>query len=207
MSTTEETENNMISSNKRPRPAEDDDDGDAVASAAAAAAGVASAAVAGNNAVAPVAAVVAAAAAAEDDDDDEVDDDDDDEIQIVKVNPAPALAPRNAPPPASSTSHRGRLNEVYIVLTCNYPLQKDKRGESSGHETEDTEIIGVYAQLKDANRAAKDEAYQYGEEEEEDEEEEDEDDEDSGDLFDWQEDEPAEWTARRVWVEQKTIAY
>jgi hypothetical protein len=96
-----------------------------------------------------------------------------------------------------------RLHQVFLVFTCKYPLQNDKWGEDSGHETEDTELQGVYANLKDANRAAKCEA--FFDEDESDESDDDEDDNDA--LFYWQEEHPDEWTCRRVWVEEETIHY
>jgi hypothetical protein len=96
-----------------------------------------------------------------------------------------------------------KLFSVYIVLSCNYPLENDKWGEHSGHETEDTKIIGVFAKLKDANQRAKEEV------EDDDDEDDYSEDKPSNDksLFYWQEDDPCEWTARRVWVEKKTIEY
>jgi len=122
-------------------------------------------------------------------------DDDDDEVVVTKVIQQPA-------PSKPKPTKQPLLKHVYIAFKCNYPLQNDKWGEDAGHETEDTNVIGVYANLREANQAAKYEA--FDEEEEESDEEEDEDDED---LFYWQEEEPSEWTARRVWVERKAIKY
>ena len=95
------------------------------------------------------------------------------------------------------------ITSVYIAFSCNYPCQNDKWGEDSGHETEDTQVLGVYANLKDANRHAKSETYM----DEKSDDDDDDDDDDDGSLFYWQEEEPAEWTARRVWVEEKQIQY
>lgn len=114
---------------------------------------------------------------------------DDNEVQVTKVV---------APPP---------LQQVYVACSCNYPLQNDKWGESSGHETEDTQILGVYARSKDANAHARSETHL-------DQDESSDNDDDCSDaesketeLFYWQDDEPTEWTARRVWVEVQTVQY
>lgn len=114
--------------------------------------------------------------------------DDDDEVQVTKVV---------APP-------RPNLEQVYIAFSCNYPLQNDKWGESSGHETEDTQCLGVFASLKDANAHARAETYL-----DEDESDEDNDDDESEDTdpFYWQEEELTEWTTRRVWVEVQEVNY
>jgi hypothetical protein len=65
-------------------------------------------------------------------------------------------------------------------------------------------IIGVFANIKEANRAAKVEAF----DEESDEDDEDETDVgDNASLFHWEKEAPAEWTARRVWVEKKHVQY
>ena len=93
-----------------------------------------------------------------------------------------------------------RLLFVHVVLTCNYPCQNDKWGESSGHETEDTEILGVFAKLNDANSLARAEAYDGDPEKKG-------DVSDDGSLFYWQDEEPMEWTARRDWVEKKQISH
>lgn len=61
-------------------------------------------------------------------------------------------------------------------------------------------VIGVFANLKDANKCAKIEAYDGDEEE-------DDGDDDDNELFLWDEDEPDGWKAKRVWVEKKTIQY
>lgn len=108
-----------------------------------------------------------------------------------------------AKPKAKSTK---RLETVYLVLACEKPVSKDKQGEHTGHETQDTEILGVFANLKDANREAKLEAF-FDEENAGDHDDEDEGD-DSGEteLFDWQE-EPSELPARRVWVEKRQVQY
>ena len=72
---------------------------------------------------------------------------------------------------------------------CNYPLQND--GESSGHETEDTVIVAIFANLKDANkRAMQEKECDYDSEEDHN------DDDDYSSLFYWQDDEPCEWTDR-----------
>lgn len=106
-----------------------------------------------------------------------------------------------AKPKAKSTK---RLNDVYLVLACEKPVSSDKKG---GHETQDTEILGVFANLKDANREAKLEAF-FDEDNVNDDDDDEEEGDDSGDkeLFDWQ-DEPSEWTARRVWVEKRQVQY
>lgn len=117
----------------------------------------------------------------------EEDDDDDDEVEVIRV----------VKPPIKQTSRPPqRLNDVYLVLTCDYPLDNDKWGEHSGHETQDTKILGVFANLKDANREARLEAFFDDETEDSDTE-----------LFSWQEERPLEWTARRVWVEKKNVQY
>jgi len=97
-------------------------------------------------------------------------------------------------------SKESRPKYVYLVFACDCPQQDGKfRRYSEQHETQDTELIGVYALLKEANQAAKYEAEQ-GEEEES-------DSEDDEELFYWQDDEPDDWKARRVWVEQQAIKY
>ena len=114
-------------------------------------------------------------------------DDDDDDVPTSNKRQRTSAA---KPPPA--------LTSVYIAFSCGYPLQNDKWGEHSGHETEDTEVLGVYANLKDANKRARLEAYDN------DDDSDDDDDDDDDSLFHWQS-EPAEWIARRVWVEKRKI--
>jgi hypothetical protein len=63
---------------------------------------------------------------------------------------------------------RPNLEHVYIVFSCNYPLQNDKWGESSARETEDTQCLGVYASLRDANAHAHAEAHDDYDEDESD---------------------------------------
>lgn len=99
-----------------------------------------------------------------------------------------------------------RLDAVYLVLTCEKPVSKVKEGEQVGHETQDTEVLGVFSNLKDANREAKLEAFFDEENDGDNDDEEEADDAGDKDLFDWQE-EPSEWTARRVWVEKKQVQY
>lgn len=121
----------------------------------------------------------------------------DDEIVVTKV--VQGVAPKKR------RSSLKRLNQVYIVFKCQYPLHNDKWGEHSGHETEDTEVIGVFANLKEANIAARYETYEF-----DDDEDDDDDDDDvvsSTTPFYWQDDHPCEWHARRVWVEEQKIQY
>jgi mitochondrial fission protein ELM1 len=112
--------------------------------------------------------------------------DTDNEVEVVRVVQA------TTKPKAKSK----RLNAVYLVLACGVPLHNYKWGEHAGYETQDTQIVGVFANIKEANRAARLEAF--------DEESDDADDEDEVDvggdeaLFHWEEEEPSEWTARRV---------
>ena len=113
--------------------------------------------------------------------------DDDDDVVVTKV-----VVAKQKPVT--------RLRKVYLVFKCDYPLQNDKWGEHSGHETQDTELMGVYANLKDANQQAKYEAL-------DDDDDDSDDDESEETLFYWEEEEPCEWTARRVWVEVKQIQY
>jgi hypothetical protein len=120
-----------------------------------------------------------------------------------------ALKKRKAESSSSSTSDKQktepeRLSEVYVVLACDYPLENDKWGHDSGHETQDTEILAVFANVAAANKFAKDEVREIDDQFES-------DDEDGGNddasLFHWQEEECHEWTARRVWVEKKKFYY
>ncbi len=130
----------------------------------------------------PEAAAAAAAAAKNSDDSD-------DEIQIVSV--------KQGPP-----------NYVFIVLTCDYPLQNDKRGEHSGHETQDTEILAVFANQKQANEYAKTKWYEYCDPDDDEDYDDDDSEEDYVDgLFYKQEEEPDEWEAKRIWVEKKNLIY
>ena len=150
----------------------------------------------------------------DDDNDEEVDDDDNEQEATSNSNNNENNKKRSID---STSSHNHQVSKkmnrrptlVYIVCTCNYPLQNDKWGENSGHDTEDTEILAVYASLKDANRRAKEEKnLDYDDDgDDDDKDSENEDDDDDDDLFYWQDDEPYDWTARRVWVEEKTIQY
>jgi hypothetical protein len=106
-------------------------------------------------------------------------------------------------PRAVISSPPPQLRHVYIVFTCQYPLHNDKWGEHSGHETEDTSVVGVYANLADANRCGRDMSEQYTDDNDSDDDEDDEEDEEE--LFYWQDEEHYEWTARRVWVEKQTV--
>lgn len=126
-----------------------------------------------------------------------LDSDNDDDTNDEKVILPAATDSRKRKRPPSTTT---RLESVYIVLTCFYPLQNDKWGEHAGHETQDTEILAVYANLKDANKHAKMEV-----DDDDDDDENESDDDDS--LFYWQEEDTSEWTARRVWVEEQKLKY
>ena len=118
--------------------------------------------------------------------------------QLAAQPKAKAQQMATPPPP--------RLSSVHVVFACDCPLHiNDKWGERSGHETQDTQLIGVFAQLANANRCAKEEAGQCNDEDR-DQESEGDDDDDDGDLFCWQEDDPCEWTARRVWAEAQSIS-
>jgi hypothetical protein len=100
---------------------------------------------------------------------------------------------------AGGSSKQQRLSSVYIILSCEYPFERRNWGEYE-HETEDTMVIGVFANLKYANKCAKIEAYDGDEEE-------DDGDDDDNELFLWDEDESDGWKAKRVWVEKETIQY
>ena len=118
---------------------------------------------------------------------------DDSDVEIVKVIPAPRKKKRSIQPRRPSC--------VYIVMSCDYPLQNDKWGEDSGHNTEDTEIHCVFANLRDANRYAREEWLREYDED-------DDDSDDNGDeLFYQQEECPDGWKARRVWAEKQTVQY
>lgn len=117
---------------------------------------------------------------------------DDSDVEIVKVIPAPQKKKPSIQPRHPSC--------VYIVMSCDYPFHNDKWGENSGHDTQDTEIHGVFANLRDANRYAKEEWLEY--------EGEDADSDDNGDeLFYQQEESPEGWKAHHVWVEKQTVQY
>ena len=138
----------------------------------------------------------------DDDDNKNEEDEDEDEVEVVGITPGTAVPESKAQqqqqqpllPPTS----------VFIVMTCDYPLQNEKCGEYSGHETQDTAILGVFAKRPDANRFAREEWNEYaGLDDSDDENDDDEDDE----LFYRQEEEPSEWTAHRIWVEEKPLHY
>jgi hypothetical protein len=145
---------------------------------------------------------------------DDDDDDDDDKVVVTKVVQTAAhvasassmttTQQQQVRKGGDGSSHR-RLKSVYIAFACDYPVQNDKWGEHSGHETQDTEVLGVYATLQDANRAAKYEAFEH--DDDDDDEDEDEEEEEGESLFYWQDEMPDGWKARRVWVEEQNIQY
>ena len=111
----------------------------------------------------------------------------------------------NAQGAAKKTKSEQKLTHVYITFECNYPCRNDKWGESSGHETEDTRVVRVFASKRAAIVAAKEESY-FDDEEEDFDEDAAYDTRFKAVLF-WQEEQPSEWTARRIWVEkQKTYS-
>jgi hypothetical protein len=60
----------------------------------------------------------------------------------------------------TSGSTQGRVKRVlvspksvFVVMRCNIPLQNQKWGEHAGHETEDSEILGIFTKSKDVQTA------------------------------------------------------
>lgn len=143
--------------------------------------------------------------------------------KVTEAEAAASPTPNKTSQKTTAPGPPRRLNNVYLVLTCDYPLQNEKWGEDSGHETQDTKVLAVFAKLEHANDFAREEADQDdesddksdddGSDDESDDEVVDESDDNYGvgandpSLFYWQEEDPDEGTARRVWVEKKTIYY
>ena len=113
----------------------------------------------------------------------------DDEVQIVKVETGAA--------PKPIQRKKKSIEHVYIVFTCRIPLQNRKWEEHSGHERQDTNLVGVFADRKEANQAAMEEVWAV-----DDEADFDEACDDGQELFTWEDKEPYDWTALRVWVER-----
>ena len=113
----------------------------------------------------------------------------------------------------SSKRTNSRPTSVFVVMTCRVrkngsnEYEDDAAAGARKRSTQNTEILGVYANKKDANLCAKDQVQLFQGENHVDEVIDGEDDGGPG-LFHWQEDSSlTESAARKVWVEQQTIQY